>query len=226
MDPIPPDWPRDLESAVIAQERLRRLVELTDSVGEVRFIGGVDCGYNAAEETMRAAVAVVSAATLELAAVGRAETPVPFPYIPGYLSFREVPAVLAALARLERRPDLLVCDGQGIAHPRRLGLACHVGLASGLPSIGCAKSRLVGKAREPGPDRGDAAPLFIGREHVGWVVRTRTGVKPVFVSPGHRVSVDAALAWVLKLAPRYRLTEPVRQAHKAATWSRHALLDE
>lgn len=138
----------------------------------------------------------------------------PFPYVPGLLSFREIPLYLEAFAQLTTRPDLLVCDGQGIAHPRRFGLASHLGVLFDLPSIGAAKSRLIGTHREPGRTRGSSVRLVHADEVVGRVLRTQDGVKPLFVSPGHRIGVAAATALVLRLAPRYRLPEPTRQADR------------
>jgi deoxyribonuclease V len=136
-----------------------------------------------------------------------------FPYVPGYLSFREVPPLLAAFEGLERPPDLVLVDGHGRAHPRRFGIACHLGVLLDLPTVGCAKSRLVGAHREPGPRRGATTRLVDGDEVIGVVLRTRPGAKPVYVSVGHRVSLSRARSLVLRLAPRYRLPEPIRAAH-------------
>jgi deoxyribonuclease V len=146
--------------------------------------------------------------------------PPPFPYIPGYLSFREGPLLLAAFKRLRTRPDLCLFDGQGLAHPRRFGLACHMGVLLGLPSVGCAKSRLVGEYRDPGPERGDWSPLRLGGARVGAALRTRSGVKPIFVSPGHRIGVRAAIRWVLACS-RFRIPEPIRRAEAIVNRLRH-----
>lgn len=137
--------------------------------------------------------------------------PPPFPYVPGYLSFREGPLLLAAFQRLRTRPDLCLFDGQGLAHPRRFGLACQMGVLLGLPSVGCAKSRLAGEYRDPGPDRGDWSPLRLGGAWVGAALRTRSGVKPIFVSPGHRIGVRQAIRWALACS-RFRIPEPIRRA--------------
>ncbi len=150
----------------------------------------------------------------ELVEVAGARVPARFPYVPGYLSFRELPALLSAFERLRGTPDLVVADGQGRAHPRRFGLACHLGVLLDVPTIGCAKSRLVGFHREPGLRRGSHTQLREGAECIGEVVRTRAGVRPVFVSVGHRVSLVTARRWILRLASRYRLPEPVRAAHR------------
>jgi deoxyribonuclease V len=143
-----------------------------------------------------------------------------FPYIPGLLSFRELPAIRALLQDITILPDLLLCDGQGIAHPRRFGLACHLGVMFDVPTIGCAKTCLLGNGSEPGMTRGDSAPLMEQGEIVGCALRTRTQIKPVYVSPGHRISVQTACEWVLKFAPRFRLPEPLRLADQAARRAR------
>jgi deoxyribonuclease V len=143
-----------------------------------------------------------------------ARAPAPFPYVPGLLSFREIPVYLEALARLRSRPAILLCDGQGIAHPRGLGLAAHLGVLLDLPSVGVAKSRLIGTHREPGRARGCSVRLMHEGRAIGRVVRTQTGVKPLFISPGHRIGIDEAAALVVRLAPRYRLPEPTRRAHQ------------
>lgn len=135
-----------------------------------------------------------------------------FPYIPGLLTFREAPAIIAALRNLKHSPDILLCDGQGIAHPRRLGIACHLGLLVDMPAIGCAKSRLIGHYQEPALEKGARTPLLIGQEQVGSVVRTRENVKPVFVSIGHKIDLPTAEQIVLTCATRYRLPEPTRLA--------------
>jgi deoxyribonuclease V len=159
-------------------------------------------------------VVVIDAESLEVVEVAATRAEARFPYVPGYLSFREIPPLLEAFARLETEPDLIVCDGQGRAHPRRFGLACHLGVLLDRPAFGCAKSRLIGEYREPGPRRGAHTQLRDAGEVIGEVVRTRAGVKPVFVSVGHRISLATARRAVLRLAPRYRLPEPIRAAHQ------------
>lgn len=167
-------------------------------------------------ELARAAVVVLSFPTLEVVDRAWAELPVTFPYIPGYLSFREGPAVLSAFERLTLWPDLVIFDGQGLAHPRRLGLACHLGLWLDLPSIGCAKSRLFGHGQEPGPQRGDSAALLDGDEVIGAALRSRPGCRPLYVSPGQHMDIPSAIRVVLDCCPRYRLPETTRQAHRLA----------
>lgn len=164
-----------------------------------------------------AVVVVLSYPRLDLLEVAEAVVETSFPYVPGLLSFREAPALLAALARLSARPDLLLCDGQGVAHPRRAGLASHLGVLTGIPTIGVAKSRLTGRHEEPGWERGSVAPLMEGEEQIGAVVRTRSGVKPLYVSVGHLVDLPAAVDWTLRCTTRYRLPETNRLAHQAAS---------
>ena len=181
--------------------------------GRLRRVAGADVSYDRGSPVLFAAVVVLEPATLEVIETVGVEARARFPYVPGYLSFREIPPLLEVFARLSAPPDLVVCDGQGRAHPRRFGLASHLGVLLDLPTIGCAKSRLVGEHREPGPRRGASTRLRHEGEVIGTVLRTQDGVKPVYVSVGHRVTLDAAQRQVLALAPRHRLPEPVRAAH-------------
>ncbi len=187
-----------------------------DRLGGIRRVAGVDVAFADRGATTCAAVVVMSWPGMEVVDEARAQRATSFPYVPGLLSFRELPAVLAAFEQLRARPDLLLCDGQGIAHPRRFGIACHLGVWLDLPAIGVGKSRLVGTFTEPGRARGERSPLMDGDELLGAVLRTRAGVKPLFVSPGHRVSIDTAVHWVLECAPRFRLPEPIRAADRLA----------
>jgi deoxyribonuclease V len=213
------DWAVSPEEAIKIQRRLARRVSQVDQRRRVRTVAGIDVGYDRSGRLTRAAVVVLRLPDLELVECAVSRRPTTFPYIPGLLSFREVPAVLGALAKLEASPDLLVCDGQGRAHPRRFGLACHLGVVSGLAAIGVAKSRLIG-THQTVPERRSAwVPLDHEGERIGAVLRTRTGVKPVFVSVGHRVSLDRAVALTLEVTPRYRLPETTRQAHRLASAS-------
>lgn len=180
----------------------------------VRLVAGADVSFDRGSPVLYAAVALLDAASLEVVEVAGVRSAARFPYVPGYLSFREIPAVLEALGKLRRRPDLVVCDGHGRAHPRRFGLACHLGVLLDVPTLGCAKSRLVGTHREPGPRRGAHVPLRDAGEVIGEVLRTREGVKPVYVSVGHRIALASARRQVLRLAPRFRLPEPTRVAHR------------
>ena len=208
-------WPATFEEARAVQENLRARVVTTDDLGAVRTVAGVDTGYEG--DVARAAVVVLDFPSLAPVdyAVGR--RPAPFPYVPGYLSFREVPAVLAAFEALKTKPDLLLCDGQGIAHPRRLGIASHVGVLLDLPSIGCAKSRLCGRSKSVPDERGAHVPLTDRGEPIGVVLRTRPGTKPLYISPGHRVSVATAVRYVMACTTRYRLPETTRAADKLAS---------
>jgi deoxyribonuclease V len=211
------DWPTTAEQAIAVQEALRDQVRCDDDFGTPQTVAGVDVGFTDESATARAAVVVLSFPELKPLAHALAYAPASFPYIPGLLSFREAPAILAALNQLGQAPDLLICDGQGIAHPRRLGIASHLGVLSGLPSIGCAKSLLVGRHGPLGAERGARSALLYQGEQIGWVLRTRTGVKPVYVSPGHRVGLDSAAALVMACVTRYRLPETTRYAHNLAS---------
>jgi deoxyribonuclease V len=184
-------------------------------LGEYRTVAAADVSYNKFDPRLFAVAVVVDAKTLDVIEQVGVEVPARFPYIPGLLSFREAPAVLEAFRRLSTRPDVVICDGQGYAHPRRMGLACHLGLWLGVPTIGCAKSRLVGEYTEPGAKRGSRSPLVDDGETIGLVLRTRDRVKPLFVSPGHRCDMESAARVVLECAPRYRLPVPSRLAHQA-----------
>ncbi len=162
-------------------------------------------------------VSVLDADTLEIVEEATAVGPARFPYVPGLLSFREIPLVLDALEGLAARPDLILCDGQGYAHPRRFGLACHLGVLLDLPTIGVAKSRFIGTHEEPGIERGEWTPLLDGAERIGAVLRTRRAVSPLYISCGHRVSLERAIELVLACTTRYRLPETTRAAHRLAS---------
>lgn len=212
-------WALTPREAVQIQCLLRSRVETTDRLGELRLVAGVDVSHDRRSDSCRAAVAILSWPDLELRAQAMAELPVTFPYVPGLLSFRELPPLLEALDKLDRPPDLVLCDGQGYAHPRRFGLACHLGVVTGLPTIGVAKSRLIGSHEEPGNDRGSRCPLLDGDEIIGTVLRSRSGVRPIYVSTGHRVELETAVDLVLAATPRFRLPETTRWAHRLAAKS-------
>ncbi|WP_235747745.1 deoxyribonuclease V [Nocardia coffeae] len=205
------ELPDDPDAAVALQNRLRAQVDRTDP-RPPRFetIAGLDSAYDE-QGNVVAAVVVLDAATLDPVDTATARGTTDFPYIPGLLAFRELPTVITALEKLGTTPDLLICDGQGLAHPRRFGLACHLGLLTGVPTMGVAKS-VWGNASEPGRERGSVSDILLDDEVVGRAVRTQPGVKPVFVSVGHRISLDTACATALALAPRYRQPETTRQA--------------
>jgi len=200
------------EARALQQALSGRVVE-RDALGPVVRVAGADVSYDRGSPWLHAAVVVLDARTLEPLESAAVRSRARFPYVPGYLSFRELPPVLEAFSRLSAPADLVICDGHGRAHPRRFGLACHLGVALDLPTVGCAKSRLVGTHREPGARRGGHARVRHEGETVGEAVRTREGVKPVLVSVGHRVALETARRWVLRLAPRHRLPAPVRAAH-------------
>jgi deoxyribonuclease V len=206
-------WDLDTAEAAALQTRLRPLLREGGTPRTLRTVAGADVSYDRRSPTLHAAVVVLDARTFEVVEIARAGGRARFPYLPGFLSFREVPPLLDAFSKLSRRPDLLVCDGQGLAHPRRFGLACHLGLIVDIPTFGCAKTRLVGEHREPGPRRGQRARLVDRGETIGTVLRTRERVKPVYVSVGHRINLDAARRLTLRLCRGFRLPEPVRRAH-------------
>jgi endonuclease III related protein len=206
-------WPKNYKSAVALQGKLRERLVTGKAPKDVRLVAGVDVSYDKGSELYHAGVVVLSYPGLEVVEEAWASGKSSFPYIPGLLSFREGPISLAAFKKLKHRPDLVIFDGQGFAHPRGFGLACHIGLLLDIPSIGCAKSVLVGQYKEPGKKRGSSSVLVYKGETVGRALRTRDSVKPVFVSVGHRMTLDAACAFVLGCAKGYRLPEPTRLAH-------------
>ncbi len=209
-------WDLPVGQAMALQARLAEQViaQTTFNPEVVRTVAGVDVGFRG--DVARAAVVVLRFPELEPVDFARAEVPVTFPYIPGLLAFREGPGVLAALERLTTWPDLFLFDGHGQAHPRRLGIAAHMGVILDRPSIGCAKSRLCGQHDEPGDAVGDWAPLWDGDQTIGAVVRSRTGVSPVYVSVGHRIDLPTAIKFVLRCTRGYRLPETTRYAHLVA----------
>lgn len=210
-------WDMTPKEAVAIQSRLAVRVVREDELGEVRHIAGIDVGFERNGRVTRAAVAVLRYPQLELGESSVIRQPTRFPYVPGLLSFREAPAVLEALRRLKSAPDLILYDGQGIAHPRRIGIASHVGLLTGIPSIGVAKTRLIGEHDEVPDERGAWVPLTDRDEVIGAVLRTRTGAKPLYVSTGHRVCLETAIRWVMACVTRYRLPETTRWAHRLAS---------
>lgn len=204
------------------QERLRSLVSRARALKpeEIRLVAGTDLSYSTDRKLALAAVVVMEYRTLRVVEERVAAREVTFPYVPGLLSFRELPALLEALGSLENAPDVIIADGQGLAHPRFFGLACHLGVETGIPTIGCAKSRLVGEHREPGPETGDWAPLIYEGETVGAVLRTKKGTKPIYVSIGHRVDLEFCVRVVTDCLRGYRLPEPQRRAHLLAEASK------
>lgn len=211
------EWSLSPAAARTLQEELRHRVLRKDQFGTVRHVAGIDVGFEEGTRITRAAVVLLSFPELEPVAQSVARQPTRFPYIPGLLSFREVPAILQALAELPGRPDLLLCDGQGIAHPRRFGIACHLGVLCDVAAIGVGKSRLLGTHGEVPDQRGAWMPLRDRDEIIGAVLRTRRGTRPLFISPGHRISLPTAVHYVLACTRGYRLPETTRQAHHLAS---------
>jgi deoxyribonuclease V len=210
-------WNLTPMEAVVLQTRLRGEVVRVDRLDPTRLVAGVDAAYDEGGRITRAAVAVLSFPGLEFVEGAVARLPTAFPYVPGLLSFREAPAILQALQQLTVVPDLLLCDGQGIAHPRRFGLASHLGLLADIPAIGVAKTRLIGEHEQVPEERGAWRPLLDRDELVGAVLRTQTRVKPIYVSVGHRISLETAIRMVLACAPNYRLPETTRWANRLAS---------
>ena len=213
-------FPRTYKSAVRRQLELREQIVVRGGPRRVRRVAGADISYDRGSDHFFAAVVVLSYPDLEPVEQVFAEGKSPMPYIPGLLSFREGPLLLRAFRRLETPPDLILFDAHGLAHPRRFGVACHLGLLLDIPSIGCGKTRLCGEYEEPGPAVGDSTPLRLDGKRIGSVLRTRAGTKPIFVSPGHRIGFPQAERWVLGCGGGYRQPEPTRWAHKLANVSR------
>lgn len=211
-------WRLTPASAVHLQTLLAQQVIIRPIKRPIRLIAGIDCAYSHDQRLIYAAVIVLDAQTLGPIDQAIAIKPLSFPYIPGLLSFRECPAILKACSRLRSCPDLIFVDGQGMAHPRRLGVASHIGLFLARPTIGCAKSRLSGQYTEPGRSRGSHSELVdpTTSQVIGAAVRTRTGVRPVFVSPGHLCDLELAIYWTIRSARSCRIPEPIRLAHQLA----------
>ena len=205
-------WNLTPRQAVRVQERLRDRVEFSDRPGRIRYVAGADMAFDPETEEAFGGVIVYRFPDMEEVERRMARRKLRFPYVPGLLSFRETPILLAAFARLETVPDLILIDGHGRAHPRLFGLACHIGVLFDKPTIGCAKSLLVGEYEEPGAETGAAAPLYFRGERVGMVLRTRDRVKPIYVTQGHRVSLARAVKLVRKCLDGYRIPKPTREA--------------
>ncbi len=206
--------PSSPAEAIRIQEEMRSLVRIEDDFGDIRIIAGVDVGYDVAANLSKAALVLVDFNTLKPLQAFVATDTTPFPYIPGLLSFREAPVILKALSLLDKPPDLIMVDGQGISHPRRLGIAAHIGVLADLPAIGVAKSVLCGKHEDPAIEKGNTAHLIHKNEMIATVYRSRTAVSPIFISPGHRISHESAVAITAQCLTKYRLPEPTRLADK------------
>jgi deoxyribonuclease V len=209
------DWNVSEDEAIAIQNRLASLAVRDDELGKIATIAGVDVAYDDTNSLVFAAVAVIDVATWKTIEIGRHVGKIGFAYVPGLFAFRELPHLLTAMDALKVKPDLVVCDGQGMAHPRRCGLATHLGLLADLPTIGCGKTRHIGEFATLGEKRGSTTPLLDGSEIIGKSVRTQDGVKPLFVSIGHRVSLATAVDWILRSTTKFRQPEPIRRANEA-----------
>lgn len=207
-------WDVSPKEAVSIQQRLRERVVLVDDLGEVQTIAGADVSYHARLKKARAVVALLSYPDLSLESYTSTTRSSSFPYVPGLLSFREIPPLIECFRKLTKHPDLILCDGHGFAHPRGFGLACHLGVLYDLPSIGVAKKLLVGDHKEVPQMRGAWVPIMSEGEIIGAALRTRPQTRPIYVSIGHRVSLDTAIKWVMDCTTRYRLPETTRWAHR------------
>jgi len=209
-------WQVSIPQALDIQRELAARVSPISEIGEPRFIAGADISTSRARSMATGAVVVMDYPALKLVEVKTVDEQLAFPYIPGLLSFRESPLVLAVCEKLAVTPDLILVDGQGLAHPRRLGLASHLGLFLDTPTIGCAKSRLCGSHEEPAIAPGSSAKLVDRGEVIGAVLRTKVGTNPLYISIGHKIDLEAAVCWVLACCRGYRIPEPLRLAHLAA----------
>jgi deoxyribonuclease V len=211
-------WDVTPKEAISIQNDLRDQVILENQLpASIDSIAGVDVGFENQGSVTRAAIAVLNYPDLQLIASAIARLPTVFPYIPGLLSFREIPAILAALEQVQSLPPLMLVDGQGYAHPRRLGIASHLGVLTDIPTIGVGKTRLLGRHQEVPNGRGDWVELKDQGEVIGAVLRSRSGVKPLYISAGHRIDLESAVAWVMRCTKRYRLPETTRHAHRLAS---------
>ena len=211
------NWNLSTSEARQIQNELAGKVDRNNRIDKIKFIAGIDVGFDLKRKISRSAIAVLSYPELELIEFAKAEIETVFPYIPGLLSFREIPVIIEALKKIKKIPDVILCDGQGIAHPRRFGLACHIGVLTDIPTIGVAKSRLIGEYGLLELEKGSMVALKSGSEIIGKVVRSRTNVKPLFISVGHKVDLDKCLEIVLNCLTKYRLPETTRWAHKLAS---------
>ncbi len=206
------DWNLTSQEGRILQRELALSIQLQPVPENPRLVAGADVAFNRNENLFFASIILLSYPDLKVIEETSAHHRSTFPYVPGLLSFREGPVLLKAFEKLRNTPDVVLFDGQGLAHPRRFGLACHLGLWLGLPSIGCAKSRLVGTHLEPAAEQGGSTPLMDHEEKIGEVLRTKTGIKPLYISPGHLADFESSARLVLSCCTRYRLPEPTRLA--------------
>jgi deoxyribonuclease V len=208
------NWNLSYSRAIALQKQLSEKVQLIELKNQLKTIAGIDCAFSRDKKRIIACVVLLKLPGFEPIETENAVQKLTFPYIPGLLSFREAPACIAAVEKLKNEPDAFIIDGQGIAHPRRFGLACHLGLFFDKPTVGCAKSRLTGSFEEPAPEKGSYSLLKDGGEVIGAVVRTRTNIEPVFVSVGNKCSLKNAIEITLDCTTKYRIPEPTRLAHQ------------
>ncbi|HEX9996885.1 MAG TPA: deoxyribonuclease V [Abditibacterium sp.] len=206
-------WDLSPSEAIALQKELQPQIEIKPLQNEPKFVAGADLSFDLGSDTVYAGIVVLSFPALEIVEECGIQTTAPFPYVPGLLSFREAPAILEVWEKLEQKPDVLMLDGQGTAHPRRFGIACHVGLWLGIPTIGCGKTLLCGKWENLGEKRGESAPIVHRGEKIGAALRTRDKVNPIFVSPGHWCDLESALDLTLRCGAGLKLPEPTRRAH-------------
>ena len=214
------EWNPDYTEAKNLQIKLREYLDLSPRNINVKTIAGCDVSQAKWSNIFTSAVVIMSFPDFEIIETEVSKVKVDFPYIPGLLSFREMPPLIESWRKIKIIPDLVFCDGSGYIHPRRFGLACHLGLWLNLPTIGCAKNLLCGQTEFPGNDKGSRTNVYLDDEVVGATVRTRTGVKPMYISPGNLISLEQSIQYVLEACPKYRIPEPVRAAHKAANLAR------
>ena len=207
-------WEISPEEAILIQQRLREFVIIEDQLGEILSIAGADVSYDPSRQEARGVVTILSYPNLELVVYVTAITPSSFPYIPGLLSFREIPPLLTCFKKLKYHPDLILCDGHGLAHPRRFGLACHLGVLFDIPSMGVAKRPLLGEHKTLPEVRGAWEPVIDEGEIIGVAMRSRTNNRPIYISIGHRISLATSIEWVMNCLTQYRLPEPIRWADR------------
>lgn len=207
------DWNLSPKEAIARQRELREQTNLCPMTRPIQYIAGADISYNKSSDVIYAGVVVLDYQSMEVVQRSTVIDKMQFPYIPGLLSFREIPSILKAWKALPWQPDVIMMDGHGIAHPRRVGVATHFGLLTGCPSLGCAKKHLIGKYEEPAPSKGSFSPVFDMGEQIGYVVRTKDKVKQVWISPGHGMNLEQSREIALQCSRGYRIPEPTRQAH-------------
>ena len=211
-------WDLSPTEAKKVQLKLAQQVVCENEIEQINFVAGIDVGFNLKRKISKAALALLSYPNLNFIEATEAELTTVFPYIPGLLSFREIPVIIEALKKVNQQPDVILCDGQGIAHPRRFGIACHIGVLTGIPTIGVAKSRLIGEYHSLGLKKGSTVPLKHGDEIIGSVIRSRANVKPLFISIGHKLNLEKCLEIVWTCITKYRQPETTRWAHRLASY--------